>query len=235
MGKSTDRNLAAEKEFASLEQVLVQTANDAAQCLKVLKRNLSDYDSRHGNHFLHTAKSYMRSDMRNAKDISGDLKHVAHQVHKSHKPTKSEVVSARNMMHATAKAMDVLKVTARNYDEKNGRATGVTGAIKNVVGGKSDEDKAAKGGLFGKSDKVVDNHHGGGILGGSPDTVEALVKATVRDNFNLNVLSYQINAAEKSLSPSIVARAKEAVHDVKDKLKGDKSSPTRAGKHSMTP
>ncbi|POM71061.1 Hypothetical protein PHPALM_12419 [Phytophthora palmivora] len=187
MGKSTERNLAAEKEFAALGQVLIQTANDAAQCLKVLKKNLSEYDSRHGNHFLGTAKSFMRSDIRNAKDISSDLKDVAHQIQKSHKPSKAEVASARNMMNATSQAMDVLKVTALNYDEKN--------------------------------------NHGGGTFS-NHDGVEALVKSTLRDNFNLNVLSYQIITTEKTLSPSLVERAKEAVHDVKDKLKRQPTTTT---------
>ncbi|KAG2918356.1 hypothetical protein PC114_g6853, partial [Phytophthora cactorum] len=68
MGKS-DLNVTVEQkqEFASLEKVLNQTADDAARCLKLLKKNLSDYDSRHGNHFINTATSYMRSDMRTAK------------------------------------------------------------------------------------------------------------------------------------------------------------------------
>ncbi|GMF51946.1 unnamed protein product [Phytophthora fragariaefolia] len=220
MGKSAEHDAAVQKEFASLEQVLIQTADDASTCLKLLKKNLSEYDSRHGNHFFNTAKSYMRSDIRNAKDISSDLKHVAHQIKKSHKPSKSEVHSARNMMNATSKAMDVLKTTARNYDEKNGRAMGVKGAIKSAVG-KNGNDS-------------VDNL-GGGVLG-TPDTVEALVKATIRDNFNMNVLSYQITAAEKSLSSSsIVERAKVAVHEVKDKLKGDKSSPMKDNNHALTP
>ncbi|KAG6594344.1 E3 ubiquitin-protein ligase UPL1 [Phytophthora cinnamomi] len=220
MGKSAEHNATVDKEFASLEQVLIQTADDAATCLRLLKKNLSEYDSRHGNHFTNTAKSYMRSDIRNVKDISADLKHVAHQIKKSHKPSKSEVNSARNMMNATSKAMDVLKTTARNYDEKNGRSTGVKGAIKNAIG-KNDNDP-------------VDNL-GGGVLG-SPDTVEALVKATIKDNFNTNVLSNQITAAEKSLSsPSIVDRAKEVVHEVKDKLKGDKSSPIHNDHHAMNP
>ncbi|GMF20807.1 unnamed protein product [Phytophthora lilii] len=326
MGKSSDRNVTAEQEFASLEKVLNQTADDAARCLKLLKKNLSDYDSRHGNHFINTAASYLRSDMRTAKDTAADLKHVAHQINKSHQPSESEVISARNIMGASAKAMDVLRVTARNYDEKNGRTKGVKGVIDNVVGnndkekdekhgglfgkdhkdkdekhaglfgkdkdkdekhtglfgkekdkdtkggglfGKSDDkEKESKGGgLFGKSDKEkddkhtglfgkdkdkhdnhggllggkTDHHHGGGgILSGS-DTVEDLVKNTLRDNFNLSPLSHQITIAEKSLSssPSFVERAKEAVNEVKDKLKGDKASPTHdphhANKHAVTP
>ncbi|OWZ00858.1 hypothetical protein PHMEG_00027861 [Phytophthora megakarya] len=219
MGKSAERNLAAEKEFVALGQVLIETANDAAHCLKQLKKNLSEYDSRHGNHFVDTSKSFMRNDIRNAKDISSDLKDVANRISKSHKPSKSEVASARNMMNATARAMDVLKVTARKYDEKSGRSTGIKGAIKNAMG---------------KNGHEHDANHGGDLFG-SPDTVEALVKSTLRDNFNLNVLSYQINTTEKTLSPSLVDRAKEAVHDVKDKLKGDKTSPTYGGRPTATP
>ncbi|KAG7375271.1 hypothetical protein PHYPSEUDO_002144 [Phytophthora pseudosyringae] len=313
MGKSNDRNVTAEQEFASLEKVLNQTADDAARCLKLLKQNLSDYDSRHGNHFINTATSYMRSDMRTAKDTTADLKHVAYQIHRSPQPTESEVHSARNSMGATAKAMDVLNTTARNYDEKNGRSKGVKGAIDNVAGnndrerheeegtglfgkdhkhkdekhtglfgkdkdtdekhtgllgkdkgkenkgtglfGKSDKDKekdSKLGGLFGKGNKDKDHNHGEGLLGGKEDrqhhvvsgsdTVEALVKSTLRDNFNLNALSHQITIAERSLtaSPSFVERAKEAVNEVKDKLTGDKAaSPTREGhhahKHTLTP
>jgi hypothetical protein len=328
MGKSNDRNATAEQEFASLEKVLNQTADDAARCLKLLKKNLSDYDSRHGNHFINTATSYLRSDMRTAKDTAADLKHVAHQINRSSTPSESEVHSAHNMMGATAKAMDVLNTTARNYDEKNGRSKGVKGAIDNVVGnndqqkdeqhggglfgkdnktkdekhiglfgkdekkdekhtglfgkdkdekhtglfgkdkdkdkeskvgglfGKSDKDKEDKHtGLLGKGDKHKDEKHGTGLLGGkgeqkhhggdgllgSSDTVEALVKATLRDNFNLSPLSHQITIAEKSLtaSPTFVERAKEAVNEVKDKLKGDKASPTRgdhhANKRAVTP
>ncbi|KAE9049272.1 hypothetical protein PR003_g3841, partial [Phytophthora rubi] len=124
--------------------------------------------------------------------------------------------------------------------------------------GKSDKDKNDKHtGLFGSKDKDKDANHGGilgnkgdhhhhqqhgdGILG-SAATVEELVKTTLRDNFNVSALSHQITIAEKSLSasPSFVERAKEAVNEVKDKLKGDKSSsPTHDGhhahKHAVTP
>ncbi|ETN17453.1 hypothetical protein PPTG_05254 [Phytophthora nicotianae INRA-310] len=319
MGKS-DRNATAEQEFAALEKLLVQTADEATQCLRLLKKNLSDYDSRHGNHIINTAKSYMRSDMRTAKDTAGDLKRVAHEINKSSQPSESEIRSARNVMGATAKAMDLLNTTARNYDQEKGRSKGVKGAVDNVIGnndkerheregglfdkskdtekeskgtglfGKSDKDTEDKHtglfgkddkhkeekqtglfgkddkhkeekrtGLFGKSDKHKDdkdNKHGLGLLGGKTnhhhderhggvlsgsDTVEALVKSTLRENFNLSALSHQITIAEKSLSasPGFVERAKEAVHEVKEKLKGDKSSPTskshHAHKHGVNP
>ncbi|GMF13940.1 unnamed protein product [Phytophthora lilii] len=281
MGKSDERNVTAEEEFSKLEQVLNQTADDVSNCLKLLKKHLSDYDSRNGNHFINTATSYMRSDMRTAKDTAMDLKHVAHKINKGHKPSKTEVSSARNMMDATEKAMDTLKATARNYDRENGQSMGVMGTVDAAVGGSHHKEKDEKhGGLFGKEDKKEDEKHGslfgkdekenkGGVMGkdgnvqhgllgksdqkqdehrgglfrnpdnnvggiiGSTDTVETIVKKTLRDNFSLSALSHQIAAAEKSLSPSIVERAKEAMHEVKDKLKGDKHSegPHHQGHH----
>jgi hypothetical protein len=205
MGKSTDCNVAAESEFALLAQVLDQTADEAASCLGVLKKNLSEYDSRHGDLFPNTAKSYLRSDVRNAKDVAMGLKDVANQINKSHKLSNAEVISARRMMKATEAAMDVLKVAAHNYDKKNGQTTGIKGGVGNATD-KTDNDEDV-GSL--------------NILDSPPDTVEALVKSTLRNNFNLNVLSYQIHAAEESLpSPSIVDRAKDVAHGVKGKLKG---------------
>merc|ERR1712137_1503301 len=84
-------------------------------------------------------------------------------------------------------------------------------------------------GLLGEKGNAH-HHDGGGILNGS-DTLEQLVKTTLHDNFNVNALDRQIQSAEKSLSssPSFVERVKEVVHEVKDKLKGDKASPTHHG------
>lgn len=303
MGKSTDRNVTVEEEFTKLEQVLNQTVGDASNCLKLLKKHLSEYDSRNGNHFSNTATSYMRSDMRTAKDTAMDLKHVAHQLNMNHKPTKTEISSARNMMGATAKAMDVLQTTARNYDRENKQSMGVKGRIDAAVGGhhdkendekhgllgkddkydetgekrggffgndkeeggffgKDDKEKESQGGLFGKSknedekeggllgksDKEKYEHHGGmlgnddkngGGITGSSETVETIVKKTLRDNFSLRALDHQITAAEKSLSPSMMERAKEAMHDVKDKIKPSHEDHPHEGhvhsKHTVTP
>lgn len=323
MGKS-DLHFTAEQEqeFSSLEKVLNQTADDASRCLKLLKKNLSEYDSRHGNHFINTAASYMRSDMRTAKDTADELKRVAHEINKSSQPSKTEIHSARNVMGATAKAMEVLSMTARNYDQKNGRSKGVKGAVDNALGLNDKEQHERQGGIFGKekeskgnslfgeSDKAKDDKHTGlfgsdkddkstglfdkhkdantdffkrneqdhgnndsdviivgksdrhhhdenrGGIFSKSDTVEELVKSTLNDNFNLSALSHQITTTETSLtqsqsspspaSPSPVSppqsfmeRAKEVVHDVKDKLVGDKASPTsennRPRAHTLTP
>ncbi|KAG3182202.1 hypothetical protein PC128_g14780 [Phytophthora cactorum] len=344
LGKHTD-NVATEEEFFKLEQVLNQTADDTSNCLKLLKKHLSDYDSRNGNHFNHTAASYMRSDMRTAKDTAMDLKHVAHEINKNQKPSKTEISSARNMMDATSKAMENLKATARNYDRENKQRMGVKGTVDAAVGGrrdkemgenrgqlgnekhherdddrgffgtsdkerdddrgffekndkeseggllgksdkhkdsegglfgksdkqkesegglfgKSDKQKESEGGLFGKSDKQKEseggffnkdedkqgglfggdkNEHHRGVLGGGKDdnggmmgsseTVETLVRKVLRDNFSLSALDHQIKTAEKSLTPSLVERAKEKMHDVKEKIKGDKSDPVHEGHH----
>ncbi|KAF1778088.1 hypothetical protein GQ600_21887 [Phytophthora cactorum] len=188
----TDPNIAIEEEFFMLEQVLNQTADETSDCLKLLKKHLSDYDT-----------SFMRTDMRNAKDTAMDLKHVAHEINKNQKPSKTEISFARNMMNSTARAMDTLKATARNYDRENKQRMGVKG--------KRDEDrgfyKESGGGLFGKnrhgdkqhgglfgSDKDEEHHtnfpanedDNGGRVTGSSETVETLVRKILRDNFSLS-------------------------------------------------
>ncbi|TDH71083.1 uncharacterized protein CCR75_004659 [Bremia lactucae] len=214
---TTDRDITVKKEFSSLALVLEHTADDAVQCLKMLKKSLAEYDFRHGHKFLSSAKSYMKSDIRYAKDISSDLKHVAQQINKSKNHSKSEVELAQSSMNATANAMNVLKTRSRIYDETDGRATGVKGMIQNIVGG------ANKG-----IDKVVytDNQIDLDGENGSSDTVESLVEITLQNSFDLNVLKHQISTAENSLIPSIVERAQEAVHEAEETLKCDMTTPT---------
>jgi|ERR1712137_130072 len=267
MGKSPDRNVAIEGEFSKLELLLKQTADDTSISMKLLKKQLSEYDSRNGNHFTNTATSFMRSDMRNLKDVASDLRHVAHDISGNRKQTKTEIASARNMMNATAKAMESLKISARNYDRENKQTKGIKGTIDATFGSNHDKRDEKHEGLLGNDREkepagfgrtvVPDEkqhgvfgtnqnsqHHHGGVLGGedrngggiigSAETVETLVLKILRDNFSLNALDHQITAAEKTLSPSIVERAKEKIHDVKDKLKGEKSSESHVhgGHHS---
>ncbi|CAH0485836.1 unnamed protein product [Peronospora farinosa] len=396
MSKSTDHHAVVEEEFLMLEHVLNQTAGDTSACLKLLKKHLSEYDSRNSNHLSNTATSYMKKDMRTAKDAASSLKHVADEMSKNR--TKTEVASARNMMNATAKAMETLKITARNYDKENKQSKGIKGTIDAAMGGHHNKDKDEKHdkkkdekhdkkkdekhdmkkegkhdkkkdekhdkkknekhdkkkdekhdekedekhdkkedekhetkkdekkkdekhekhdkqmvdkydkkedekhekkkdekhekhdkqmvdkydkkedekhhkkedekhekkkdekhekkkdekhekkkdekhekkkdekhekkkdekhGLFGKDYTHKDgglldtnDKNGGGILG-STDTVEVLVEKTLHDNFSLTALDHQITATEKALSPSMMERAKEKIHDVKEKLTGD--------------
>ncbi|KAE9283656.1 hypothetical protein PR003_g27065 [Phytophthora rubi] len=169
------------------------------ECLKLLKKNLSNYDGHHGNHFVNTATSYMRSDMRAAKDTSADLNHVAHQINKSPRPSESEVTSARNMMGATNKAMNVLKTTARNYDQKNGRSTGVKGVIDNVVGDNDYKDNETKcGGLFGKDSNDQDDNHTG--LLGKSDKVKEKESKGVGSLFGRAITRRRSPSAEVSLA-----------------------------------
>ncbi|CEG49976.1 uncharacterized protein PHALS_07709 [Plasmopara halstedii] len=126
--------------------------------------------------------------------------------------------------------MEVLVTKGRNYDETNGRATGVKGVIQDVVG--SSREPTSKNGQI-DMDVTSDNWSNR-----SPDTVEEVVKSTLRDNFNLDVLTSQINAAEEALTPSIVERAKEAVFEATDVLLGGKVSSTPEGHsfmHTVTP
>ncbi|ETI36716.1 hypothetical protein F443_17228 [Phytophthora nicotianae P1569] len=315
MGKHSDKKIATEEEFFKLEQVLNKTADDTYNCLKLLKKELSDYDSRNGNHSSNTAARFMRTDMRNAKDTAMDLKHVAHDINKNQKPSKTETSSARNIMDSTARAMEALKATARNYDRENKQRMGVKGTIDAAVGGRrgnemgenrgphgTDEMRHERGedrGYFGTNDRERDENRGnfeknerdrdddrgffgsndfgrgedrgfyrnthesdggvldrnreegqpregffggdeneelhrnipgnkddnGGRITGSSETVETIVRKVLRDHFSLNALNHQIKAAENSITPSLMERAKEKMHDVKEKIKGDKSDP----------
>ncbi|KAF4315732.1 hypothetical protein G195_010756, partial [Phytophthora kernoviae 00238/432] len=125
----------------------------------------------------------------------------------------------------------------KDKDERHGGLFGSgekdKGEKHGGIMGMGNKDKDEKHGGFLGMGKDKDGHgnHGGGILGSS-NSVESLVKSTLRDNFNLSPLNHQINVAEKSLSPSIVDKAKVAIHDVKDKLTGDKTSPTHERHHA---
>ncbi|GMF13630.1 unnamed protein product [Phytophthora lilii] len=253
MGKAVERSIATEQEFSKLELLLFQTSNDATKCLKVLKGNLAEYDKRHGLRFLNTSRSFMRNDIRVAKDLASDLRHVATRIRKSKAPTESEINAARISMHETAEAMNDLKKAGHVYDQNNGVSGGVTGILDNVLGGdNNDKQKESKGGLFGNNDnkKKSDKSEGGffgsgdkktearsscGILK-SADTVEAVVSTTLRDSFSgFNALKKQISATEKAVSPSLAERAKDAVVGVANKLTGDSSpSPTRKNKKSQS-
>ncbi|KAG7399777.1 hypothetical protein PHYBOEH_007940 [Phytophthora boehmeriae] len=253
MGKATHHNIAAQQEFAKLEILLAQTATDAINCLKVLKGNLAEYDSRHGLHFANTSKSFMRSEIRGAKDSASELRDVANQISKSKTPSEWEISAARSKMNATSDALTDLKKVARSYDEKNGKQKGITAMIDNVLVGNHSKEKESKDAFFNKGSKDKEgapgsewfgsssnnndiNHGGAGILGAA-DTVEAVVKSTLRDSFGgFSALKHQISTAEKSLSPSFVDRAKEAVAGMTSKLSGEStSSPTRRkGKRNMS-
>ncbi|KAL4155040.1 hypothetical protein PRNP1_007154 [Phytophthora ramorum] len=207
MGKS-DTGIAA--EFFKLELLLIQTADDAVKCVKVLKTNLVEYDTHNGLHFVNTSKYFLINNIRIAKDAASKLRLVSDQIAKSKFPSEWEIAAARNKMNAASDAMKELKKAARAYDEMNGKSKGITRIIDNMLVGKE-----SKGGE-------------------AADTVESVVKSTLRSNFSgFSALKHQISGAEKSLSPSIVERAKYAVVDVVNKLKPD-SSPQRVGEKSLS-
>ena len=199
-----DSDVAA--EFFKLELVLIQTADDAVTCMKTLKTNLSDFDIRHNLHVANTSKFFMRDSIRVAKDAASELNHVAEQIARSKCFADSEIAKARNKMNTLSDAMQSLKKAARIYDEMNGRSRCITRIIDNVLVGKYDNQ---------------DNN-----MPGSADTVEIVVRSTLRNYFNgFSALKHQITTAEKSLSPSLVQRAKDVVDDVVIKIKSMSSPP----------
>ncbi|KAL4172469.1 hypothetical protein KRP22_007633 [Phytophthora ramorum] len=221
MGKPKNRSSIVEQEFFKLELLLTQTANDAERCLKVLKKNLGAYDKRHGLHFLSTSKHFMRNDIRVAQDMITDLRHVAKRIRKSKTPSKSEIVAAHSSMVSTADAMNDLKNAGRIYDQNYDRSDGVADIINNVLGGDNDKNRSNEGMFRDENTKRSSIPKTG-------DTVEAVVRSTLRDSFcSFSALKSQVSATENALSPSIATRAKEAVAGVANKLVGDSTtSPT---------
>ncbi|GMF88883.1 unnamed protein product [Phytophthora fragariaefolia] len=206
MGKS---NTSVAAEFFKLELLLIQTADDAVNCVKALKNNLEGYDARHGLHFVNTSQSFMRSSIRAAKDAASELRLVADQIAKSKFLSDWEIAAARNKMKTASDAMKELKKVARVYDEMNGKPKGISRIIDNVLVGKYDRENETKE---------------TGILR-SADTAEVVVKSTLRGSFGgFSALKHQIATADKSLSPSLIERAKEAVEDIMIKLKENTSS-----------
>ncbi|OWY92484.1 hypothetical protein PHMEG_00038504 [Phytophthora megakarya] len=209
MGKS-DTSIAA--EFFKLELFLIQTADETIKSTKALKHNLAEYDTRHGLNFTNTSKSFMRSSVRTTKDAASELRLVADQIAKSKYLSDWGIAAARNKMTATSNALKELKKKARAYDEMNGKPKGITRIIDNV--------------LISKHDKKDNQEH---IMLETADTVEALVKLTLHDTFSgFSALKHQISTAEKSLSLSLMERAKEVMEDVVIKLKG------RSNTHSVS-
>ncbi|CAI5743842.1 unnamed protein product [Peronospora destructor] len=190
MGRS---NSGIAVEFFKLELVLIQTADDAVKCVKTLKTNLSEFDIRHNLHVVNTSKFFMRDSIRVAKDAASQLNHMAEQIARSKCVADWEITEACNKKNALSDAMQSLKKAARTYDEMNGKSRCITRIIDNVLVGKYD-----------KKDNQDNN------MPGCADTVEIVVRSTLRNSFNgFSALKHQISTAEKSLSPSLVQRAKE--------------------------
>ncbi|KAL4157565.1 hypothetical protein PRNP1_006582 [Phytophthora ramorum] len=208
MNKSTDR-ITTEQEFSKLEQTLVQTADDAVNCLGVLKGNLADFDRRHGLHFGNTSKFYMRGAIRAAKDSASELRAAANQIAECETPTESEITATRSALNATSDVMNELREAARTYEKKRIKSKGITGIVVGLLGGgkKDPEKEERKHQYTGAGIEKVGSE---GILR-APDTVEEVVDSTLRDCFSwFATLKEQISTAEKSLSPLFAERSNEA-------------------------
>ncbi|KAG7391005.1 hypothetical protein PHYPSEUDO_006140 [Phytophthora pseudosyringae] len=233
MGKSTQQNPAAEQEFSRVEQLLIQTADEASSCLKALKSSLSEYDKRHGLLFLNTAKSFMRSDIRAAKDKASELKHVADQIAKSETPSEWEITATRSKIHEVSDALINLKKTARSYDRKN-HLENSSGTELKADERRSDIDKSESESSWFSEDTGSDRSGSG--LRGAGDTVEAVVRSTVRHNFSgFSALKHQVSVAEESLSPSFTDRVMNTMNSMSNSLKGSANfEPEDQDKKSMS-
>ncbi|KAH7484399.1 hypothetical protein PRIC1_003707 [Phytophthora ramorum] len=219
MGKSTNYSDATKSEFSKLGQLLIQTADEAAFCLKALKSNLAEYDTRHGLFFLNTAKSYMRSDIRATKDMASELRHVADQIDKSETPSESEITAARSKIHAVSDAMIDLKKKARAYDRKNSLDdTSETSSVSEMS--LSSVKTESEGSYIGDENRGESNAHSGIVR--AADTVEAVVRLTLRHNFSgFSAVKHQIGLAEESLSPSFAESVMDTMASLTSSLKGE--------------
>lgn len=208
MGKSTDR-ITTEQEFSKLEQVLHQTADEAVNCLKVLKGNLAEYDSRH-KVFVNTSKFFLRNDLRAAKDTTSALRAAANQITECETPSESEITAARSALHVTSDVINELTKAAHMYDKKTLKSRGITGVVASLLGGKKNREKESKGDHVGEENTRVGSER---ILR-APDTLEEVVTSTLRDCFSgFSALKQQILTAEKSLSPLFAERTNEATSE----------------------
>ncbi|KAF4138201.1 hypothetical protein GN958_ATG12626 [Phytophthora infestans] len=172
----TKRSIATNLEFSLLERLLNQTADDVSNCLKLLKKKLRKHDSRNlpGFHYRSTCKYCLKVDIRVVKEMISEMRQVAKRVSQNKIPTQSDINAARITANGTADALNDLVKAGRTYDQNRGRTD-------NEV-----QDKMAEG--EGSREKA--------------ETVEALVKSTLRDNFmGFEALETQIAVVEKALLP----------------------------------
>lgn len=194
--------------FVNLNQLLVKTADDAANYLKVLKGNLSEFDSRHKLFLMNSSKFQLKGDIRAAKNTTSGLRGVASQIVKCEKPTELEVTAARSAMHTTVNALNDLARSARTFDKKDHKLTGVAVDLLYSVKGSTNEPNERKGDDLESLE--IKRTGSEGVLR-APDTAEEVVALTLGDCFSgFKELQHQIATAEKSLSPLFAGQPKSS-------------------------
>ncbi|KAG6594227.1 Uracil phosphoribosyltransferase [Phytophthora cinnamomi] len=233
--------------------MLTQTAGEVANCLKVLKTNLAEYDKRNGLLFINTSKSFMKSDIRAAKDLAFELLHVADPIVKSDTPSEWEITAARSKINAVSDALGGLKKTALSYDRKDSKPKVIAGIPGNALSGNhcddeqnsnknsSSKDKSkseSEGSWLGEDSNGSDSKHNSGSgISIATDTLEALVLQTLHDNFNgSSALKHQVLVAERSLSPPFAERVMDTVNFMtNNSLKGNSNfAPEGKAKKTMS-
>ncbi|EGZ19233.1 hypothetical protein PHYSODRAFT_327533 [Phytophthora sojae] len=195
MSKSDERSIAAKREFSKLELELVQTANAT---LKFLKR-------------------FIKDEIQEVKKNASDLRYLATRIRRTKQSSGSEVNAARMCMNQTAEAMIDLIRAARVYDHNYASRTT---PVDDDSGSMEMEAK-----LFGRTHHYENSESMEDLFRSSssefkvrvteesaktPDTVEAVVRLTLRSSFGgLNALRSQIATTEKALAPSEPTRRRE--------------------------
>ncbi|GMF13941.1 unnamed protein product [Phytophthora lilii] len=196
------------------------TADDVVNCLKVLKGNLAEYDTRHGLLFISASKFFLRNDIRTVKDTTSELRNAANQVAECESPSESEITAARSAVNAMSDAIEELKKSSRTRDNKNIKSRGIKGVVADMFGGNDSRDKEGEG--EGESFSMGNKKVGSERILRAPDTVVEVVNSTLRDCFSgFPALKQQIQTAEKSLSPLFAQQSNEPASDPSNNQKVD--------------
>lgn len=217
MSKFVEENIVAKREFSKLELELVQTADAALKFLNILKSSLSKYDRSRGIYFLNTSKRFIKHEIQDVKKNVSDLRYLATRIRRTKKPSESEINAARICMNQTSEAMIDLIRAARVYDHNYTTSASMMTPVDDVLAGGDSMKMQTK--LFGKTHnnensksmedlfRSSSNEFKLRVTGQSfktPDTVEAVVRLTLRSSFGgLNALRTQISTTEKALAASL--------------------------------
>ncbi|RLN74917.1 hypothetical protein BBJ28_00014715 [Nothophytophthora sp. Chile5] len=194
----------AEQEFTKLQAQMHQSAQDTMSYLEALKHNLSAYDHKHHQHLSSSAASFFADGLDHTKDAVKQLKHVADHIHQESGAT--EVGTVRSAMEQVFNALADLHKVAHAYDTEH---------------------------------PLSPSKHGDRKKYSTSDSMEWLVSTTRDGSFcGFSALQQQIFAVQRATGdvekPSIKERAKEAVHHVTNKFKGESRSPKTTDDHHVT-
>ncbi|KAG1704239.1 hypothetical protein DVH05_006248 [Phytophthora capsici] len=124
-------------------------------------------------------------------------------------------MGGHSKIHEVSDILLNLKKTARAYDRKNHLENSSNSDLKGEERHSNpDFDKSESEGSWFSEDTASG-------VSGKGDTVEAVVRSTVRRNFNgFSALKHQVSEAEDSLSPSFTDQVLRTMNAMSNSLKG---------------